>query len=182
MRIIAGTHKGRRLTPPKDATARPTADRAREALFSILTSREAIFEGCRVLDCFAGTGALGLEALSRGAGHATFMELHPGTLAVLKANIYDLALTALCTALKTDAAKPPKAAQRCDLIFLDPPYHKNLIVPCLEALRLQGWIARNATLIVESAATESIEFPPGFETLDERRYGAAKISILGQKQ
>ena len=90
MRIIAGSHKGRRLTPPKDNTARPTADRAREALFSILTSRDAIFDQCIVLDCFAGTGALGLEALSRGAGHATFMEFNPSALSVIKANVASL--------------------------------------------------------------------------------------------
>lgn len=178
MRIIAGTLKGRRLTPPKDSASRPTADRAREALFSILSSRDAIYEGCRVLDGFAGTGALGLEALSRGAAHATFMELHPAALQVLKTNIYDLGVGAVCTVVKTDATKPPRAPDPCDLVFLDPPYQQDLIVPCLEALRKMRWIRPGTLCVAEMAASESIALPAGFETLDERRYGAAKMLIL----
>ncbi len=178
MRIIAGSHKGRRLTPPKDSSSRPTADRAREALFSILNSRGAIPEGGAVLDCFAGTGALGLEALSRGASTATFIELHVSALSVLRANIAGLGLDAACTILKTDATKPPPAPKPFDLVFLDPPYNQGLVVPCLESLRSQGWLSPSATIVVEIAAAESIELPPAFQVQDERRYGAAKILIV----
>jgi len=178
MRIIAGSLKGRRLTPPKDNTSRPTADRAREALFSILSSRGAIPEGGAVLDCFAGTGALGLEALSRGAANATFMELHVSAISVLKSNISSLGLDAACTVLKTDATKPPPAPKAFDLVFLDPPYHLGLVVPCLESLLRQGWVGLSATIVVEIAAAESLDLPPPFQVQDERRYGAAKILIV----
>lgn len=178
MRIIAGSHKGRRLTPPKDTSSRPTADRAREALFSILTSRDAISDGCKVLDCFAGTGALGLEALSRGAGHATFMETNPQALSVIKANIAALNMAQACTPIKADATKPPAALHSCDLVFLDPPYNQGLVVPCLESLLRQGWLGQHSTIVVEIAASESIALPAQFLQQDERRYGAAKILIL----
>ena len=178
MRIIAGSLKGRRLTPPKDSTSRPTADRAREALFSILRSRDALPQGGRVLDCFAGTGALGLEALSRGAGHATFVDQHPAALGVLKTNIAALGVAEQCTTVKADATKPPRAALPCQLVFLDPPYHRDLIVPCLEALMAAGWIAPGATIVAEMGADEDIVPPPAFTVDDERRYGAAKILIL----
>ena len=180
MRIIAGSHKGRRLTPPKDNTARPTADRAREALFSILTSRDAIFDQCIVLDCFAGTGALGLEALSRGAGHATFMEFNPSALSVIKANVASLDLAHACTIVKTDATKPPAAPGPCDLVFLDPPYNQGLVGPCLDGLLHQGWLGQHSTIVVEIAASETLDLPAGFTQQDERRYGAAKIVILGK--
>ena len=178
MRIIAGSLRGRRLTPPSDRNSRPTADRAREALFSILTSRDAIPQGGRVLDCFAGTGALGLEALSRGAGHATFVEHHPAALKVLQANIRDLGQDQACTILKADAIKLPLAPLACSLVFMDPPYHQTLIVPCLQALQTRGWVAPGATIVAEMAADEDIQPPPGFQVEDERRYGAAKILIL----
>jgi len=178
MRIIAGKYKGRRLTPPKDEISRPTADRAREALFSILSSRGAIADGIRVLDCFAGTGALGLEALSRGAAHATFIEHHPDAVAVIKANIRALGVEANALVVKGDAVRPPKPDAPCHLAFLDPPYGKGLAVPCLIALTQSGWLARHATVAVELAASESIDVPAGFDLEDERRYGAARILIL----
>ena len=180
MRIIAGRLKGRRLTPPKDSTSRPTADRAREALFSILNSRDALVEDGRVLDCFAGTGALGLEALSRGLAHATFMEQHPAALGILKTNIHDLGLAASCTVLKADATKPPPALAPCDLVFMDPPYNQGMVVPCLESLLKSRWISPSATIVAEVAAAETITLPPGFALADERRYGAAKILILNR--
>ncbi len=178
MRIIAGTFKGRRLTPPKDMSARPTADRAREALFSILSSRGDIDQGMRVLDCFAGTGALGLEALSRGAAHATFIELNPDALAVIKTNIHALGVLGATTVIKTDATKPPKADQPCDLVFLDPPYRKDLVAPCLTALTRTRWLSNSATVVVEIAADENVETLAGFVIEDDRRYGAARILIL----
>ena len=180
MRIIAGTLKGRRLTPPRDDGSRPTADRAREALFSILHSRDALVEDGRVLDCFAGTGALGLEALSRGMAHATFVEQQPAALAVLKTNIHDLGLSSACTVLKADATQLPPAAAACDLVFMDPPYNQGLIVPCLEILVKRRWLTPTATIVAEIAASESIELPTGYTQDDERRYGAAKILILSR--
>ena len=178
MRIIAGTLKGRKLTPPKDESSRPTADRAREALFSILTSRGALTEGMRVLDCFAGTGALGLEALSRGAAHASFIELHPEALSVIRSNVYALGVEKTATVIKADAVKPPRADAPCDLVFLDPPYRKDLVAPCLTALTRSGWVVPGTTVVAEIAKDETVELPYGFSIEDDRRYGAARILIL----
>src|SRR5919202_3353208 len=126
MRIIAGRHRGRRLLAPVGRGTRPTADRVRQALFDMLWhapwAGRARIEGARVLDAFAGTGALGLEALSRGAAAATFLETDKAALAALRANIAACREEARCRVLAADAMKPPRAAAPCDLLFLDPPY------------------------------------------------------------
>lgn len=176
MRIIAGRHRGRRLAAPPGRTARPTADRAREALFNILAHSDRVeLEGAVAVDAFAGSGALGLEALSRGAAHAVFLENHGGALAAIHANIAALGESARATVMLADAAKPPKAAKRCTLALLDPPYHSGLAGPCLAGLADRGWLAPGALAVVEVAAAEPFVPPPGFEAVEERVYGAAKL-------
>src|SRR5579872_7217688 len=141
MRIIAGTHKGRRLEAPADQAIRPTADRVREALFSILAHRLEGFAGRRVLDAFAGSGALGLEALSRGAESAVFMDRDRAALALCRRNAGTLQSSDRAQFLLSDATKPPHSDHRCDLILLDPPYGKGLGEKALSALTEAGWCA-----------------------------------------
>lgn len=179
MRIVAGLHKGRRLEAPPGLTARPTADRVRQALFDILCHTDLVeMDGAVVVDCFAGSGALGLEALSRGAAHASFLELHPQSMAAIHANIKALGEEARAKVIRADAARPPPASRPCTLAFLDPPYHSGLAVPCLEGLAGRGWLAGNALVVVEIAADEDFPPPAGFEPIEQRDRGAARLVFL----
>jgi 16S rRNA (guanine966-N2)-methyltransferase len=181
MRIIAGRFRGRRLIVPEGLSVRPTSDRARGALFDMLRHGKPAgagfrLEGARVLDAFAGTGALGLEALSRGAEHATFFEPAPAARAALKRNI--AACRAEAEILAVDATEPPPAATARDLALLDPPYGEGLAGPALTALTGAGWFAKDAIACVETARDDAFEVPPGFEEIDDRRHGAARLRIL----
>jgi 16S rRNA (guanine966-N2)-methyltransferase len=182
MRIIAGKHRGRKLLVPEGDTVRPTADRAREALFDILAhgrlSEGPAYEDAQVLDAFAGTGAFGLEALSRGARRVTFMEKSRDARAVLQQNIAALGETPHAAILTADAAKPPRATGPCSLAFLDPPYREDLAAPSLSGLAKNGWLAENALVIVELATREDLTPPESFDLIEERRYGAAKFLFL----
>jgi 16S rRNA (guanine966-N2)-methyltransferase len=182
MRIIAGRHRGRRLSAPPGSATRPTADRVRQALFDMLwhapwAGREVV-DDARVLDAFAGTGALGLEALSRGAAHATFLETDRAALAVLRANVAACREEARCTVLPSDATKPPAAPLPCGLVFLDAPYGEGLVARALPALAAAGWIAPGALVSAETGAAEAIEPPPGFTLLAERTHGPARLVVL----
>jgi 16S rRNA (guanine966-N2)-methyltransferase len=179
MRIVAGAWRGRRLVaPPGDAT-RPTADRVRQALFDMLLhapwgGRE-VMEGVRVLDAFAGTGALGLEALSRGAAHATFMERDRAALAALRANIAACGAADRATVLAADATRPPRAEAPCGLVFFDPPYGEGLAPRALVALRDAGWIAPGALIVAETGVDEVLGEAAAF--LASRVHGAARITV-----
>jgi 16S rRNA (guanine966-N2)-methyltransferase len=175
MRIISGKWRGRALTaPPGDAT-RPTADRTREALFSMLASRLGDFDGLRVADLFAGTGALGLEALSRGAAHCTFVEQDGKALDALRANIAKLGGTAEVRAQSVAALGP--VATPFDLLLLDPPYGSGGGGALLERLARLGWIAPGGWASIETARAESTS--AGGWTVDaERVHGKAKLTIL----
>jgi 16S rRNA (guanine966-N2)-methyltransferase len=136
-------------------------------------------EGARVADVFAGSGALGLEALSRGAVEVTFFESDPKSLAVIVANIRKLGCEDMTTIMRCDATDPPKAAFPCQFLLLDPPYRSGLAAPALVALRAQGWIARDARIVIEVAAAESFKSPlPDFAIVDDRKYGAARLIFL----
>ena len=182
MRIVAGRHRGRNLAAPPGEATRPTSERVRQALFDMLwhapwAGREVV-EEARVLDAFAGTGALGLEALSRGAASATFVENERGALAALRANIAACREEARCTVLATDATRPPRAPQPCTLVFLDPPYGEpGLMERALAALGEAGWIAPGAILCAEYGMPPDAP-PPGFEPLAERAHGAAHLLVL----
>lgn len=180
MRIVAGKHRGRPLIVPPGPDVRPTADRAREGLFNILEhGRVAIdLEEARVLDAFAGTGALGLEALSRGAAHATFIENARGARQILAENIATLNETARTKILNTDAANPPPTDRPVDIAFLDPPYKAGLLEPALIALDRRGWFG-SETLIVAEMSSDEIFTPIKFlEEADRRKYGAAQFLFL----
>lgn len=189
MRIVGGRHKGRRLEAPEGPVVRPTADRAREAIFNILMrgrlagpaageSPDTPLEGLRVLDAFAGTGALGLEALSRGAAAAVFMENQGAALTLCRRNIAALDEQARAILLACDVLRPPPADAPCQLVLMDPPYNQDLAPPALEALARNGWLAPGALVVVELMAREPFAAPAGFETLDERRYGKARVVFL----
>jgi 16S rRNA (guanine966-N2)-methyltransferase len=179
MRLIAGRFRGRVLAAPEGMTTRPTADRVRESLFNILAHGDPELHGARVADIFAGSGALGLEALSRGAGHVTLMERDAAPLAVIAGNIRKLGCEAGTTLLRADALKPPKAPVPCDILLLDPPYKSGLAAQALPALLAQGWIAPHARIVVEVAAGEPFTSPLAqFAIADERRYGAARLVFL----
>lgn len=184
MRIVAGKHKGRTIAAPEGRDIRPTSDRARESLFNILEHRgwgpggRSPVAGAYVLDAFCGTGALGLEALSRGAAHATFMDNTRAALALCRDNLRALGENAHAQVLQGDCLRPARPRTPCSIVFLDPPYNSDLAGPALAALAAAGWIAPDAICIAETSAKETLEPPPGFEPLDERRYGAARLSIL----
>ncbi|HZB91163.1 MAG TPA: 16S rRNA (guanine(966)-N(2))-methyltransferase RsmD [Stellaceae bacterium] len=182
MRIIAGKHRGRALAAPEGSAVRPTSDRAREALFDILAhgrfADRPVFEEARVLDAFAGTGAFGLEALSRGAAHASFIEKDRAALKALSANIKALGEERHAAVLPGDALHPPRPAAAASLAFLDPPYGEDVAAAALTALAEAGWLAPDALAVVEVAAKREVTAPPGFTLLEERRYGAAKLAFL----
>jgi 16S rRNA (guanine966-N2)-methyltransferase len=183
MRIVAGRHRGRRLLAPPGETVRPTSDRAREALFNILShgqlAAEGIpFAGAAVLDAFAGTGAVGLEALSRGAAEAAFIERDREALAALRRNIAMLGEDAHSRIVPGDATRPPPAPSAYTLAFLDPPYRGGLAAAALTALDAAGWFTPDALAVVELAAREHLAPPAGFNLVDERVYGAARLLFL----
>ena len=182
LRIIAGKHRGRKLTPLSGDNVRPTAGRAREAIFNILahaafTPRPA-YEDAVVLDAFAGSGALGLEALSRGARFVTFLERERAPRAALTANIAALDAARQTAVLAADALRPPRANAPASLAFLDPPYAEDWAAPALAALAAGGWLLPEAIAVVELAAKRDFMPPAKFIALDERRYGAAKVVFL----
>ena len=182
LRIVGGIHRGRRLLAPPGEAVRPTSERAREALFNILSHGEFAaaglpFADCPVLDAFAGTGAFGLEALSRGAGMAAFIESDAQALTALRRNIAALAETGRARIIAGDACRPPPAAFACKLVFLDPPYGAGLA-----ALAAAGWLAPDAIAVIEIAAREEFLAPPGFTSIDERVYGAARLVFLRRQR
>src|SRR5215468_2576032 len=183
MRIVGGRYRGRRLLAPAGEAVRPTSDRAREALFNILShgsfaANGSPFAGQNVLDAFAGTGAFGLEALSRGARNAAFIENNREALAVLRRNIAALEEEDRTRIVAGDATRPPRAPFACAVAFLDPPYNSGAADAALPALAAAGWLAPNGLVIVEVAAREAFEAPAGFTRIDERVYGAARLEFL----
>jgi 16S rRNA (guanine(966)-N(2))-methyltransferase RsmD len=174
MRVIAGHYGGRRLRAPAGAATRPTSDRVREALFSILGARVA---DARVLDLFAGSGALGLEALSRGAAAATFVESGAAALAALRANV--AALGAEAEIVRADALRwlrgAPAAARQYDLVFLDPPYRRAAELGTELSALLPPVLAPGALVVAESDRRAPIEL--SIDANDERRYGDTLIRI-----
>jgi 16S rRNA (guanine966-N2)-methyltransferase len=182
MRIVAGVWRGRALQAPQGDTTRPTADRVRQALFDMLLHApwggRDVIEGARVLDVFAGTGALGLEALSRGGAFATFIERDRAALAALNANISTLDAGGRCTVLAGDALMtgPLGGGGRapCSLIFLDPPYGADLVPRAVAHLTAGNWIAPGALIVGETGRAEPLRHA---DLLAERLHGAARITI-----
>lgn len=184
MRIVAGSQRGRRIKAPPGRAVRPTADRVREALFNVLAHNdwgpgpEPLPRGAIVVDAFAGSGALGLEALSRGAAQVSFLENDEAVLDVLRRNVAACGAADGALILRCDATRPGRAHTACTLAFLDPPYRSGLATPALETMARGGWFADGAVVVVELSAKEPFEPPPDFTALDERRYATMRIVFL----
>lgn len=180
MRIVAGRNKGRALVAPEGGDTRPTSDRAREALYNILVHRYPpdafALHGARVLDLFAGTGALGLEAWSRGAAHVTFVERDPVALKALTANVRGCKAEA--EILRADATHLPRAKLACDLVLLDPPYAAGVAAAALASADAAGWVRSGAVAVAETAAADAPAWPEGFAVDDRRVYGKAALTFL----
>lgn len=179
MRIVGGSHKGKKLFTPKSTETRPTTDRVREAMFNKIAHGIAKhfddfdIEGANVLDLFAGTGALGLEALSRGAKFAVFVEDAIEPRGLIRSNIEQLEFTGITKLFKRDATNlgPMKRFQPFNLIFLDPPYNKELGEKALNSAIEGGWFADEALIILEESKSATITWPENIELLDEKTYG-----------
>lgn len=180
MRIIAGAWRGRQIAAPKGDATRPTADRTREALFSMLVSRLGAFEDLAVADLFAGTGALGLEALSRGAERCIFVEQDRAAVDILKANIAKLGATG-AEVRQGSVLALPRAAAPLDLVMMDPPYGSGAGSVALDKLARLGWIGPATIVSIETSRSETIEVA-GFDVDAQRDYGKARVTLLRASQ
>lgn len=179
MRIIGGKNRGTRLVAPLGANTRPTSDRARESLFNILAHRyHADLMGAKVLDIFAGSGALGLEALSRGAESLCLVEQDKEAIAAIKKNVLACYAQDRVRIMQENALHLKKGDKGANLIFIDPPYHQGLVAPLLDVLVKKEWLADQALLILEMGPGDQVEIPILFEKLDQRKWGKAEILFL----
>jgi len=181
MRIVGGRLRGRVLTAPKSQAVRPTADRLRESLFNILTHGHSDpVTDARVLDLFAGTGALGLEALSRGAAFTLFVDDGAEARALMRANVEALGLGGVSRIFRRDATKlgPVHPLEPFSLVFADPPYGHGLAEKALASARDGGWLAPDALVVVEEAADAGFAAPEGFTELERRRYDDTEFIFL----
>jgi 16S rRNA (guanine966-N2)-methyltransferase len=184
MRIAGGKFGGRVLQAPADSAIRPTSDKVRQAIFNVLRHRDFGFpfslDNARVVDLFAGTGALGLEALSQGARYCLFVEEAAESRGLIRENVEALGLTGASKIWRRDATAlgALDTLAPFDLAFLDPPYRKELIVPALAALRDGGWLTAPALAVAELAEDETLPSTDGFAVLDERLYGQTRVAYL----
>jgi 16S rRNA (guanine966-N2)-methyltransferase len=188
MRVVGGKYRGKTLSAPEGSATRPTSDRARESVFNILehAAWSPGLSGLRVIDLFAGSGALGIEALSRGAAFCLYVETDEAARGAIRANLETMApdgsLFGLTRVHRRDATdlglRPASAGAPFDLAFLDPPYRKGLGKRALEGLAAGGWLKSGAIAMWEVATDESVPPPEAYELLDERSYGAARIRFL----
>ncbi len=183
MRIVSGKYKGRALIAPKGQATRPTSERTREALFNVLmhAAWAPALEGARVIDLFAGSGALGLEAVSRGADFCLFVETAHGARGAIRENIEAMGVQGHTRLYRRSAIAlgdmPAGLRAPFDIAFIDPPYGKGFVAPALEGLAEGGWLSEGAIAMVETAADETLSLP-GWQLLDDRRHGAARISFV----
>lgn len=182
MRVVAGSLRGRPLATPSDMAIRPTSDRVREAIFNILAHglAEVSLEGARVLDLFAGTGALGIEALSRGAKFCLFVEEDTQARGLIRENVEAFGLTGVTKIYRRDATDLGPAVNRGEhsLAFLDPPYGHGLAEKALAAAARGGWLADGALCVVEESKDATIELPAGFVLVEKRTWGDTSVSFL----
>lgn len=181
MRVVGGRLRSRPIAGPKGDGLRPTADRLRESLFNILAHGYGnAVEGARVLDLFAGTGALGIEALSRGAAYVLFVDDGVEARSLLRSNTESLGLGGTSRIFRRDATKlgPAHPIEPFTLCFLDPPYGKGLAEKALVSARDGGWLVKNALVVVEEATSAKFEAPEGFEELERRDYDDSELVFL----
>lgn len=181
MRIVGGKFRGRALAAPESQAIRPTSDRVRESLFNILSHTDGFeFEGARVLDLFAGTGALGVEALSRGAKFCLFVDEGAEARGLIRDNMEALALNGCSKLFRRDATGlgPSGTMGEFDLVFADPPYRRGLGEKAMQSAADGGWLKPGALIALEEAADAQVSLPNGFVTFDERAYGETIIRLV----
>ena len=181
MRVVGGRLRSRAIAGPKSDAVRPTGDRLREAMFNILTHAYGDpVTGARVLDLFAGTGALGIEAISRGASHALFVDEGVEARALLRQNVETLGLGGVTRIFRRDASRlgPAHPIEPFDLVFADPPYGQGLAEKALASARDGGWLKPQALVVVEEAADAGFTAPEGFEELERRQYDDTELIFL----
>ena len=181
MRIVAGKFRGKQLDSPEDDSIRPTADRVRESMFNILASRLGpSFDGLRVLDLFAGTGALGLEALSRGAANVVFVDTGAEARGLIRDHIEAFGAGGVAKLLRRDATSlgPAGTMGPVDLVFLDPPYGMGLGEQALVSVREGGWLKPETVIVLEEGSEVAVDLPAGFTLEDRREYGAAAVYVI----
>lgn len=177
MRIVAGQWRGRKLIAPAGKSTRPTADRTRETLFSMLSSRLGSFEDFRVADLYAGSGALGLEALSRGAAHATFVETDRAAIKAIEANVAAFG-AASRAAIRSESADKLPNGHPFDLVFADPPYQPGSGTAAAAAVARSGWLPAGGWMAIETHRGDAVTPPDGWEIEAERDVGRARLTLL----
>lgn len=184
MKIISGKHRGRNIAMKQGKDIRPTTGRTRESIFNILshgqfgTAETSPIFGRHVVDLFCGSGALGLEALSRGAQKVTFIDQSQDSLNLARDSAKAFGETGNCRFIRSDSTVLPTAHDACALAFLDPPYNSGLAPKALASLAAQGWLAPDAVCMVEISAKETLAPPPRFSLIMDRVYGNSKIVLL----
>lgn len=195
MKVTAGKYRGRNIESRPDKNLRPTSSRVREAIFNLLShgkfmkhedfvhdDNPSMLEGRTAVDIFCGTGALGLEAMSRGVGRVTFVDQDSKILAITRRNVEHFGEQSHAQFIRSDSTRLPRAPMKHTLAFVDPPYNKGLAPKALESLRDQGWLEHGAVVLVEHAKKEDIVLPEKFFVLDEREYNVTRISILQYRE
>ena len=186
MRIIGGYHRGRKLNRPPETITRPTMDKVRESIFNMIIHGDwedigdPLNEGV-ILDAFGGSGALALEAISRGANKAYIFEKNNLPYQIIKENVASLKEQNKVTLMKANATIPPEVPEPITLVLLDPPFGKDLVSICIPILLAKGWISKQTLIVAEIESSESITIPEGFEILKERVYGTAKVFFIRYK-
>lgn len=184
LRIIAGKHRGRNIETKESKGIRPTGSKARGAIFNILAhgnfgpQDQSPLIGQDVLDLFCGTGALGLEALSRGAKHVTFVDQSGDSITLARQNVLRMGEEENAHFLRNDSTSLPPARRKVALVFMDPPYNSGLAVKSLASLHAQSWLADDAVIVVELSSREKIAITAPYALFDEREYGNTKIVFL----
>jgi len=184
MRITGGSLVGRKFDPPTSMTTRPMMDRVRQALFNILKHHDwgheigNVLDRTHVLDAFCGTGALAFEAISYGATHATLFDKDRQALTIAQGNAALLGIKDACEIVAADTLRPPATNQPCKLVFLAPPYRKDLIPPSMLALEQASWMSPSVLIVAETAKNEALEMPPGFTCLFTRYYGEPALHFI----
>jgi 16S rRNA (guanine966-N2)-methyltransferase len=191
MKVIAGKHRGRNIESREDRSLRPTSGMVREAIFNLLKhgkflkderfiedDNASLVVDRNVVDIFCGTGALGLEALSRGARFVTFVDQNPKIMGLVKTNVEHMNETENAAFVRSDSTFLPHASRKHQLAFIDPPYNSGLAVKALVSLDRQGWLDTGAVIIVEHAKKETLTPPENFELLDDRTYNITRLNVL----
>ena len=180
MRIVGGRFRGRPLAGPSTDAIRPTSDRLREAIFNVLAhAYDDPIAGARIIDLFAGTGAMGIEALSRGAAYALFVDDGAAARGLIRQNVEALGLGGATRLFRRDATRMGPAApnEPFSLVFCDPPYGRDLVRPALASCAEGGWLNRDALVVVEENAAAELSWPPGFDQIERRTYGDTQVGF-----